>query len=87
MCSYAIMSLTVYSLVRRKKPCISRQQSMRQQSSMGSSMPHLIYTLTREVKDAFGRLCVRKHQGTDVLRLKTVAIYVQLNTSIFAFRF
>lgn len=48
----------------------SGQQSMKQQSWTGSSLPHLNHSLTGEIKDAFGRLCAREHQGTDVLSLK-----------------
>lgn len=35
-------------------------------------MPHLNYTLTEEIQDAFGRLCAREYQGTDVLSLKNL---------------
>lgn len=55
-----------------KKHCTSRQRSMKQQSWTGSSMPHLNYTLTEEIQDAFGRLCAREYQGTDVLSLNNL---------------
>lgn len=52
-----------------KKPCISGQQNMKQQPWTESSMPHLNYILTEKIKNAFGRLCAREYQGTDVLCL------------------
>lgn len=52
-----------------KKHCTSRQQRMKQQPWTGSSMPHLNYILTGEIKNASGRLCARAYQGTDVLSL------------------